>query len=121
VGQTVAAGGTATFTAAATGSPILSYQWYRVPGGGTNPEIAGSTSAAAVLVTGATSASYTVPAADIPPPRMTRTNTTLRRPIAMGRPYPRAPLSPWAMGYSFRSRANPRPSTSIPGARPAST
>jgi hypothetical protein len=64
VGQTVAAGGIATFTAAATGSPILSYQWYRVPGGGTNPEIAGSTSAAAVLVTGATSASYTVPAAD---------------------------------------------------------
>jgi hypothetical protein len=63
-GQTVAAGGTATFTAAATGSPTLAYQWYRIPGGGTNPEIAGSTSAAAVLVTGATSASYTVPAAD---------------------------------------------------------
>ena len=64
MGQTVAAGGTATFTAVATGSPSLSYQWYRIPGGGTNPEIAGSTPAAAVLVTGATSASYTVPAAD---------------------------------------------------------
>lgn len=65
VGQTVAAGGgTVTFTAAATGSPTLSYQWYRIPGGGTNPEIAGSTSAAAVLVPGATSASYTVLVAD---------------------------------------------------------
>jgi hypothetical protein len=67
VGQTVVAGGTATFTAAATGSPTLAYQWYRIPGGGANPEIAGSTSAAAVKVPGATSASYTVPAADTAP------------------------------------------------------
>jgi Immunoglobulin domain len=64
VGQTVAAGDTAIFTAVATGTQPLSYQWYRIPGGGTNPEIAGSTPAAAVLVTNATSASYTVPAAD---------------------------------------------------------
>jgi hypothetical protein len=50
-GQTVAVDGTATFSVVASGTPNLSYQWFRIP--------AGSTTATAV--TGATAASYTVP------------------------------------------------------------
>jgi hypothetical protein len=50
VGQTVAAGGTASFSVVASGTPTLSYQWYMIPPGGT-----------AAAVTGATSATYTVP------------------------------------------------------------
>jgi hypothetical protein len=53
VSQTVAVGGTATFTVVAAGTPNLSYQWYRVP--------AGSTPGTSDKITGATSASYTVP------------------------------------------------------------
>ncbi len=52
LGQTVAVGGTTTFTAAASGTPSLSYQWYRIPAG----------SVAGTAISGATSASYTVPA-----------------------------------------------------------
>jgi hypothetical protein len=54
VSQTVAVGGTATFTVVAAGSPTLIYQWYRVP--------AGSTTGTAI--SGATSTSYTVPATE---------------------------------------------------------
>jgi hypothetical protein len=50
VGQTVAAGGTASFSVVASGTPTLSYQWYMIPPGGT-----------AAAVTGATSATYTIP------------------------------------------------------------
>jgi Bacterial lectin len=52
IGQTVAAGGTTSFTVTASGTPVLSYQWYRIPAGlkiGT-------------AVSGATSATYDVPA-----------------------------------------------------------
>ena len=52
LGQTVAIGGTTTFTAAASGTPTLSYQWYQIPAG----------SVAGTAISGATSASYTVPA-----------------------------------------------------------
>jgi hypothetical protein len=52
VGQTVAIGGTATFTVVASGSPTLTYQWYRIPAGKT----------AGIAIANATSASYTVPA-----------------------------------------------------------
>jgi hypothetical protein len=52
VGQTVATGGTTSFTVVAAGSGTLTYQWYRIP--------AGSTTATAV--SGATSATYNVPA-----------------------------------------------------------
>jgi hypothetical protein len=52
VGQTVSTGGTTSFTVVATGSGTLTYQWYRIP--------AGSTTATAV--SGATSATYNVPA-----------------------------------------------------------
>jgi hypothetical protein len=51
VGETVSVNGTTTFTVAASGTPNLTYQWYRIPAGGV----------AGVAVTGATSASYTVP------------------------------------------------------------
>jgi invasion protein IalB len=51
VSQTVAIGGTATFTVTASGSPTLTYQWYRIPAGGVN----------GVAISGATSTSYTVP------------------------------------------------------------
>jgi hypothetical protein len=54
VGATVAAGGTTTFSVVASGTPTLTYQWYRIP-----PGIAQGIFAA---VSGATSASYTVPA-----------------------------------------------------------
>jgi hypothetical protein len=52
VGQTVATGGTTSFTVVAVGSGTLTYQWYRIP--------AGSTTGA--VVSGATSATYNVPA-----------------------------------------------------------
>jgi hypothetical protein len=52
VGQTVATGGTTSFTVVAAGSGTLTYQWYRIP--------AGSTTGTAV--SGATSATYNVPA-----------------------------------------------------------
>jgi hypothetical protein len=51
VGQTVAVGGTTTFSVTASGTPGLSYQWYRVPAG----------SVTGTAISGATSASYTVP------------------------------------------------------------
>ncbi len=54
VSQTVAVGGTATFTVVAAGTPTLSYQWYQVP--------AGSAPGTYNKISGATSASYTVPA-----------------------------------------------------------
>jgi hypothetical protein len=52
VGQTVAVGGTATFTVVAVGSPTLTYQWFRIPAGNTTGD----------PIAGATSTSYTVPA-----------------------------------------------------------
>lgn len=51
VGQTVAPGGTASFSVVASGTPTLSYQWYMIPPGGTT----------GTAVAGATSATYTVP------------------------------------------------------------
>ena len=54
VGVSVVAGGTSSFTVAAAGTPALTYQWYRIP--------AGQTIASAVLISGATAATYTVPA-----------------------------------------------------------
>jgi hypothetical protein len=51
VGQTAAPGGTPSFNVVASGTPTLSYQWYRIP--------AGQTSGTAIA--GATSATYTVP------------------------------------------------------------
>ncbi len=51
MGETVAAGGTTSFSVVASGTPTLTYQWYRIPAG----QKVGS------AVTGATSASYTVP------------------------------------------------------------
>ena len=52
VGQTVAAGGTTSFTVAASGTPALAYQWYRIPAG----QQTGS------AISGATSSTYNVPA-----------------------------------------------------------
>ncbi len=54
VGETVAPGDTTSFTVVASGTPALAYQWYVIPAGQTT----------GVLVSGATSASYTVPGAD---------------------------------------------------------
>jgi len=51
VGQTVAPGGTPSFTVVASGTPTLSYQWYRIPAGQT----------AGTVIAGATSSTYTVP------------------------------------------------------------
>ena len=51
VGQTVAPGGTPSFTVVASGTPTLSYQWYRIPAGQT----------AGTAIAGATSSTYTVP------------------------------------------------------------
>jgi hypothetical protein len=52
VSQTVAVGSTPTFTVVAAGSPTLTYQWYQIPAGKTT----------GTAISGATSASYTVPA-----------------------------------------------------------
>jgi len=52
VGVTVAPGTGATFSALATGSPTITYQWYRIPAG----------QAAGTAISGATGTSYTVPA-----------------------------------------------------------
>jgi len=52
VGESIAAGDTTSFSVVASGTPALSYQWYRIPAGQT----AGS------LIAGATSATYSVPA-----------------------------------------------------------
>jgi len=51
-GVSVAEGDTASFTVVASGTPTLTYQWYRIPAG----------SLTGTLISGATSASYTVPA-----------------------------------------------------------
>lgn len=53
-GQTVAVGGTTTFSVVASGTPSLSYQWYEVPSG----------SVSGIEIFGATTASYTVPSTD---------------------------------------------------------
>jgi hypothetical protein len=52
VGGTVAAGATTTFSVVASGTPTLTYQWYRIPTG----------SVTGTAVAGASSAGYTVPA-----------------------------------------------------------
>ena len=52
VGQTVPVGGTTSYTVVATGSGTLTYQWYVIPAG----------SAVGTKITGATSATYNVPA-----------------------------------------------------------
>ena len=52
VGQTVAVGGTTSFTVTASGTPTLSYQWYRIPAG----------QKTGTAISGATSATYNVPA-----------------------------------------------------------
>ncbi len=57
VGQTVAAGGTTSFTVVATGTPALSYQWYVIPAGQkTGTAIAGANSATYGVPTTATTA-----------------------------------------------------------------
>lgn len=58
VGQIATVGGTATFSVTASGSPALTYQWYRVPyvSGFYVENLTGGT-----LISGATSSSYTVP------------------------------------------------------------
>jgi hypothetical protein len=50
-GQSVAPGSTPSFTAVATGTPTLTYQWYEIPAGQTT----------GTAVSGATSATYTLP------------------------------------------------------------
>ena len=57
VGATVTVGGTATFSVTASGPGTLTYRWYRVPYQST-----GMSSAAGVAISGATNATYTVPA-----------------------------------------------------------
>jgi len=52
VGQTVTAGGTTSFTVVASGTPALTYQWFRIPAGQTTGTAIG----------GATGATYNVPA-----------------------------------------------------------
>jgi hypothetical protein len=52
VGESVAPGGTTSFSVVASGSPALAYQWYRIPQGQTT----------GTLITGATSSTYSVPA-----------------------------------------------------------
>lgn len=52
VGQTVPVGGTTSFTVVASGTPTLSYQWYRIPAGQTT----------GTAIAGATAATYNVPA-----------------------------------------------------------
>ena len=51
VGESVAAGGTTSFSVVSSGTPALTYQWYRIPAGQT----------IGTAVAGATSATYTVP------------------------------------------------------------
>src|SRR5208337_4573158 len=52
VGESVATGGTTSFSVVASGSPALAYQWYRIPAGQTT----------GTLITGATFSTYSVPA-----------------------------------------------------------
>jgi Immunoglobulin domain len=52
VGESVAPGGTTSFSVVAAGTPTLTYQWYRIPAG----------QHTGTAVAGATSATYTVPA-----------------------------------------------------------
>jgi immunoglobulin I-set domain protein len=51
MGQTVAIGGTTSFSVVASGTPALLYQWYRIPAG----QVTGT------VIPGATSATYNVP------------------------------------------------------------
>jgi hypothetical protein len=52
VGETVAPGGTTSFSVVASGTPTLTYQWYIIPAGDTT----------GTAISGATSATYNVPA-----------------------------------------------------------
>ncbi len=54
VGESVAPGGTTSFSVVASGTPTLTYQWYVIPAGTTS----------GILIPGATADSYTVPGAD---------------------------------------------------------
>ncbi len=56
VGTTASVGGTATFSVTASGPGTLTYQWYRVP-----YQPTGMSSTAGIAISGATSATYTVP------------------------------------------------------------
>ncbi len=57
VGQAVAVGATPTFSVVASGTPALSYQWYRILAGGTTGvAIAGANSASYTLLSSATTA-----------------------------------------------------------------
>jgi hypothetical protein len=59
-GQTATVGGAATFTVTASGTGTLSYQWYRVAYSSTEVSIP----TAGVLISNATSSSYTVPSSE---------------------------------------------------------
>jgi hypothetical protein len=74
-GQTVTAGDAATFTATAVGSGTISYQWYVIPNGGTNAEIAGTVPAAGNQVTTGTGGTASSQASGVPTTYTTSSTT----------------------------------------------
>ena len=98
VGQTVAVGGTTSFTVTASGTPTLSYQWYRIP--------AGQKTGAAM--SGATSATYNVPAT-----ATTSSNDQDAYYVIVSNPYGQATsqLAPLAVGNGILLQITGQPST----------
>jgi hypothetical protein len=83
VGVSVTAGGTTSFSVTATGTPALSYQWFRVP--------AGQTTGTAIV--GATAATYNVPGS-----ATATTNDQDKYYVVVSNPYGQAISQPATLG-----------------------
>ena len=98
VGQTVAVGGTTSFTVTASGTPTLSYQWYRIPAG----------QKTGTAISGATSATYNVPAT-----ATTSSNDQDAYYVIVSNPYGQATsqLAPLAVGNGILLQITGQPTT----------
>ena len=97
-GQTVLAGGTISLTVSASGTPALSYQWYIIPAGQKN----------GTAITGATSATYNVPATST-----TTSNDQDAYYVIVTNPYGQAvsQLAPLAVGNGILLQITGQPAT----------
>ena len=98
VGQTVAVGGTTSFTVTASGTPTVSFQWYRIPAG----------QKTGTAISGATSATYNVPAT-----ATTSANDQDAYYVIVSNPYGQATsqLAPLAVGNGILLQITGQPAT----------
>ena len=98
VGQTVAVDGTTSFSVTASGTPTLTYQWYRIPAG----------QQTGTAISGATSATYNVPAT-----ATTSSNDQDAYYVIVSNPYGQATsqLAPLAVGNGILLQITGQPTT----------